>query len=113
MQTILVVLQVVIAIALVGVVLVQRSEGGGLGMGSAGMSGFLSGRGQANLLTRVTAGLATAFMVVSLALALVSREAARPSSIMDGTTAPASESSAGTAEPVAPEPAEPTVPVAE
>lgn len=107
MQTVLIVLQVLIAIALVGVVLMQRSEGGGLGMGSGGMGGFLSGRGQANLLTRVTAGLATVFMVLSLALALVSREASRPASIMDAV--PAAETPA----PEPATPAEPTVPVAE
>jgi preprotein translocase subunit SecG len=108
MQTVLVVFQVLTAIALVGVVLLQRSEGGGLGMSSGGMGGFLSGRGQASLLTRVTAGLATAFMVLSLALALVSRESSRPTSIMEG--APASESTTPTEPPA---PAEPTVPVAE
>ena len=111
MLTVLLVLQILIAIALVGVVLMQRSEGGGLGMGSGGMGGFLSGRGQANLLTRVTAGLAVAFMATSLALSLISRDSARPASILEGaaTTAPASS----TAVPESADQGEPTVPLAE
>jgi len=55
-------------------VLIQRSEGGGLGIGtSQGMGSFMSGRGTANLLTRTTAILATIFMVLSLVLALLNR----------------------------------------
>jgi preprotein translocase subunit SecG len=56
------------------VVLIQRSEGGGLGLGtSQGMGSFMSGRGTANLLTRATAILATAFMALSLTLALMNK----------------------------------------
>jgi protein translocase SecG subunit len=56
------------------VVLIQRSEGGGLGIGSSqGMGSFMSGRGTANLLTRTTAILATVFMALSLTLALMNR----------------------------------------
>ena len=59
---------------MIGVVLIQRSEGGGLGIGtSQGMGSFMSGRGTANLLTRTTAILATLFFAVSLSLALMSR----------------------------------------
>ena len=108
MQTVLFAIQIVLAVALVGVVLVQRSEGGGLGMGgSGGMGGFLSGRGQANLLTRITAGLAAAFMVTSLALGLLARHQDRPGSILDGAGQATQEQQAP-AEPV--EPAEPAVP---
>jgi preprotein translocase subunit SecG len=108
MQTVLVVIHLMLALALVGVVLMQRSEGGGLGMGSGGMGGFLSGRGQATLLTRVTAGLAAAFMATSLALTLLSGAGREPTSIVEGVeqTAPASEPAATGA-------AEPTVPLAE
>ena len=54
--------------------LIQRSEGGGLGIGSTqGMGSFMSGRGTANLLTRATGILATIFMVLSLTLALMNR----------------------------------------
>ena len=58
------------AVALIGVVLIQRSEGGGLGIGSSGgMGGFMSARGTGNLLTRMTAILAALFMVTSVVLA--------------------------------------------
>jgi preprotein translocase subunit SecG len=73
MELVLTVIHLLIAVALVGVVLIQRSEGGGLGMGGGssggGMGGFMSARGTANLLTRTTAILAAAFMVTSIGLA--------------------------------------------
>lgn len=75
MELILLIMHLVLAIALVIVVLLQRSEGGALGIGGGssggGMSGFLSGRATANLLTRATAVIATLFIVTSLALAMV------------------------------------------
>ena len=71
MATVLLVIHLMIAAALVGVVLLQRSEGGALGIGGGGGGGFLTGRGTANLLTRVTAGLAAAFFVTSLALTVL------------------------------------------
>jgi preprotein translocase subunit SecG len=62
MIKVLLVLHVFVTIALIGVVLIQRSEGGGLGLGAGqGMGSFMTGRGTANLLTRTTAILATAF----------------------------------------------------
>ncbi len=65
-------LHVFVTIALIGVVLIQRSEGGGLGLGGGqGMGSFMSGRGTANLLTRTTAILGTLFFVNSLALAIL------------------------------------------
>jgi preprotein translocase subunit SecG len=68
---------VFVTLAMIGVVLIQRSEGGGLGIGnSQGMGAFMSGRGTANLLTRTTAILAAAFFSLSLALAVLSRGAA-------------------------------------
>jgi len=72
MELVLTVVHLLIAVALVGVVLVQRSEGGGLGMGggsSGGGGGLMTARGTANLLTRTTAILAAAFMVTSIGLA--------------------------------------------
>ncbi len=72
MIKVLLVLHVFVTIALIGVVLIQRSEGGGLGLGaSQGMGSFMSGRGTANLLTRTTAILGTVFFVLSLTLALL------------------------------------------
>ncbi|MGC8476033.1 MAG: preprotein translocase subunit SecG [Acetobacteraceae bacterium] len=72
------VIQVFVAIALIGIVLIQRSEGGGLGIGnSQGMGAFMSGRGTANFLTRATAILAAVFLGLSLAMALLNRTAAQ------------------------------------
>lgn len=74
MTTVLLIIHLFVTLALIGVVLIQRSEGGGLGIGtSQGMGGFMTGRGTANLLTRTTAILATIFMLLSLALALLNR----------------------------------------
>ncbi len=74
MTTVLLLIHLFVTIALIGVVLIQRSEGGGLGIGtSQGMGGFMSGRGTTNLLTRTTAILGTAFFAISLALALMNR----------------------------------------
>lgn len=82
METVLIVVHLLIVIALCGVVLLQRSEGGGLGMGSS-PSGFMTGRGQANLLTRATAILGTAFFVTSLALAILAARGRAPTSPLD------------------------------
>jgi preprotein translocase subunit SecG len=74
MTTVLLVIHLLIALSLVGVVLLQRSEGGGLGIGGGGgggMSGFMTGRGTANLLTRTTAILAASFMASSLLLTIL------------------------------------------
>ena len=91
MQNVLIVIHLIIVVALVGVVLLQRSEGGGLGMGSGGgggVGGFMTGRGQANALTRATAILAAMFFVTSMTLAVMSHRTAAPKSILD-TGAPA------------------------
>jgi preprotein translocase subunit SecG len=82
MHTVLIVIHLLIVIALVGVVLLQRSEGGALGIGGGG--GFMSARGTANALTRATAMLAVGFFVTSLALAvLAGQNRAAPSSVLD------------------------------
>jgi preprotein translocase subunit SecG len=91
MTTVLLLIHLLIAVALIGVVLLQRSEGGGLGIGGGGGSGFMTGRGTANLLTRATAGLAAAFFVTSIGLTILARQSARPVSPLDaaGQSAPA------------------------
>ncbi len=72
MRLVLLIVFLFVTIALIGVVLIQRSEGGGLGIGSSqGMGAFMGGRGTANLLTRTTAVLATIFFALSLTLALL------------------------------------------
>lgn len=81
MQTVLIVIHLMIVLALVGVVLIQRSEGGGLGIG--GGSGFMSARGTANALTRTTAILAVLFFVTSLGLGVLARYSAKPTDILD------------------------------
>jgi preprotein translocase subunit SecG len=74
LSTVLLIIHLFVTLALIGVVLIQRSEGGGLGIGSSqGMGSFMSGRGTANLLTRTTAILAVIFMGLSLTLALLNR----------------------------------------
>ncbi len=81
MQTVLIVIHLMIVLALVGVVLLQRSEGGGLGIG--GGSGFMTARGAANALTRATAILAAGFFITSLGLSLLARYGERPIDILD------------------------------
>lgn len=76
----LTVLQAIVAAALVGVILMQRSEGGGLGMGGS-PSGLMSARGAADLMTRITSILATLFVVLSIIMAIVAVGAGTTSSI--------------------------------
>ncbi len=81
MQTVLLVIYLMVVIALIGVVLIQRSEGGGLGIG--GGSGFMSARGTANALTRTTAILATLFFVLALSMGILARYESKPTDILD------------------------------
>lgn len=85
MATILIVIHVMIACAMIGVILLQRSEGGGLGIGGGGggMGGLMSGRGTHNLLTRSTAVLAVCFMLTSIGLALLAINRGERGSIID------------------------------
>lgn len=71
MTTILLVVQVILALGIIGLVLIQRSENDGFGLGSGSGMGVISGRAKANLLTRATAILAAAFMINSLLLAII------------------------------------------
>jgi preprotein translocase subunit SecG len=87
MLHVLLVIHLLIALALVGVILLQRSEGGALGIGGGG--GVMTGRAAGNLLTRTTAILATGFFCTSLALALIANSRSQPGSIMDQPVTPA------------------------
>jgi preprotein translocase subunit SecG len=89
MSTVLLVLFLFVTLALIGLVLLQRSEGGGLGVGSSGgMGSFMGGRGTANLLTHGTAILGTLFFILALALALLNRGASQQNrSILDSPPA--------------------------
>jgi preprotein translocase subunit SecG len=99
MQTVVIVIHLMIVATLIGAVLLQKSEGGGLGVG--GGAGFMSSRGTANLLTRTTAVLAVGFFLTSLFLSWLASYDRKPSSILDA--APASRSQpAGPAVPAPP-----------
>ncbi|MTI16647.1 preprotein translocase subunit SecG [Rhodobacteraceae bacterium RKSG542] len=89
METVLIVIHLMVVLALVALVLLQRSEGGALGIGGGGGGGFMSSRGTANVLTRGTAILAVAFFATSLGLSLLARYDERPGSLIDAVpTAP-------------------------
>jgi preprotein translocase subunit SecG len=88
MQTVVIVVHLMIVATLIATVLLQKSEGGGLGVG--GGAGFMSSRGTANLLTRTTAVLAFGFFITSLFLSWLASYDRKPSSIIDAS--PASQS---------------------
>ncbi len=99
MQTVVIVIHLMLVATLIATVLLQKSEGGGLGVG--GGAGFMSSRGTANLLTRTTAVLAVGFFLTSLVLSWIASYDRKPSSIID-TSTPASQSQP--ASPAAPAP---------
>lgn len=105
-QNVVLAIHVLIAVGLVIVVLLQRSEGGGLGMGRT--DSFMSTRGQANLLTRTTAILAGTFFATSIALAILAGTHSKRGSFMDPGKAPTSQSAPSTT----PAPSAPTTPSA-
>ncbi len=112
MTNVLLIIHLFVTIALIGLVLIQRSEGGGLGIGSSqGMGAFMGGRGTANLLTRTTSILGALFFGLSLSLALLNRGVVgRSGSILDTPDSkPALSLPAAPAAPAAPKgPAVPT-----
>jgi preprotein translocase subunit SecG len=96
MQHVVIVIHLMLVLALIGVVLLQKSEGGGLGIGSAG--GFMTSRGTANMLTRATAVLAGLFFATSLMLSIIAGLNRKQASILQG----------GQSVPTAPGPVSPT-----
>jgi preprotein translocase subunit SecG len=86
MQVVLLVIQLLVSIALIGVVLLQRSEGGALGMGGggSGLGGLFSPRGAADTLTRTTSILAIAFFATSLTLTLLALRSHPESAVIPG-----------------------------
>ena len=98
MQHVVIVIHLMLVLALIGVVLLQKSEGGGLGIGST--AGFMTSRGTANVLTRATAVLAGLFFVTSLLLSILAGLNRKPTSILQG----------GRPAPTVPEPAAPLNP---
>jgi preprotein translocase subunit SecG len=116
MTTVVLVVHLMIAAALIGVILLQKSEGGALGMGGGGMSGFMTGRSTANLLTRTTAILAAAFFVTSLTLAYLAGNRQPATDTLLTAPAPQSQPMPAPASPTAPAapapPAQPSAPLA-
>ena len=78
--TFLLIVQSVIAVSLIGVILMQRSEGGGLGVGGSS-SGFMTARGAADFLTRATAVLGALFIILSIVMAAVAGVSRKPPTI--------------------------------
>ena len=101
------IVHVFIALALIGVVLLQKSEGGALGMGGGGMSGFMTGRSTANLLTRTTAILAAAFFATSILLVVLSTPTQVRRSIIDEGPGPNAPMVPAAPAPAGPAPANP------
>jgi preprotein translocase subunit SecG len=95
MQTVIIVTHLLIVLALIGVVLLQKSEGGALGMGGGG--GFMSSRGSANVLTRATAILAGLFFLTSFGLSILAMGSGHEGSIFkpSATTTPQAPATSG------------------
>ncbi len=94
MTAIILTIHVLIVLALIGLVLMQRSEGGALGMGGGGGGGFMTGRGAANALTRTTSILAALFFATSLGLAIIAGAGEQDEDVIEqltGDAAPAAE----------------------
>jgi preprotein translocase subunit SecG len=87
MQTVVIVVHLMIVSAMIGLVLLQKSEGGGLGMGGGG-GGFMTSRGTSNVLTRTTAILAGLFFLTSLGLSIIAGAERRPRSILQDSSNP-------------------------
>lgn len=84
MSEVLIIVHLLIVLGLIGIVLLQRSEGGGLGMGSSG-GGFMTSRGKANALTRTTTILGGMFFITSILLAILAAPTNGPRSVFDAT----------------------------
>ena len=101
MQLVLLIVHFLLCAALTGLILLQRSEGGALGMGG-GPGGLMSGRGAANLLTRTTAALAAGFFLTSIVLNVVVARSGQGGSVLDRVSTPTSISVPDLGEPAAP-----------
>jgi preprotein translocase subunit SecG len=96
---ILLAIHIMLAVALIGVVLLQRSEGGLGGLGGGGMSGFMTTRGTANLLTKTTRWLAGSFMATSLVLAWLAAHDSAPGPVITTQPTPAEAPAVPTQDP--------------
>jgi preprotein translocase subunit SecG len=104
MLILLLAIHILVAVSLVGVVLLQKSEGGALGMGGGGMAGFMTGRSTSNLLTRATAILAAVFMTTSVLLVVMHNRERAPRSILEQGAPAAPAAPSVPAVPAAPQP---------
>ena len=95
METVFIVIHLMVIIAMVAMVLLQRSEGGALGIGGGGGGGFMTSRGQGNILTRATAVLAAAFFATSIVLTILGRLNEPASAILDSVPAAGTQSEEG------------------
>ena len=111
MFTFLLIVQTLVAASLVLVILMQRSEGGGLGVGGSS-SGFMTARGAADFLTRATSILGGTFVVLSILLAAIAGSSREPNKIDTSLARPA-ESRPATPAPTQPPPQAPGVPLAQ
>ena len=87
MSTVLLIVQLIISIILTGLILIQRSEGGALGIGGGGGGGFMSGRSATTSIARMTGIIGAAFIVNCLALSIVFNMETRNTSLIDDTNA--------------------------
>ena len=83
MENVVLTIHLLLALALVGVVLLQRSEGGGLGLGGGGGGGVMSGRSAASAMSKVTWILAVAFIITSLSLTVIAARKSAGASVID------------------------------
>ena len=95
METLVLTIHILIAVALVAVILLQRSEGGGLGIGGSSSGGFMTARGTANLMTRATTFLAIGFFATTVVLAILAGYSNEPASIVDEVLQQAPAQSSG------------------
>ena len=115
MQNVVLIIHLLLAVSLIGLVLLQRSEGGGLGLGGSG-GGAMSGRAAATALTKLTWVLAVAFICTSLGLTIIQAQKASGGSVLDQlvpSTTQSSPADAGSLLPPSSKDAEPLLPVAD
>lgn len=98
MEHVVLVIHLIFTVVLIGLVLIQRSEGGGLGIGGSGggLGGFASAQSTANVLTKITTIVAFCFFTTSLILAIIAARASGPASILDAVEIPAAVESSAT-----------------
>jgi preprotein translocase subunit SecG len=107
MTTVIIVIHLMVVLAMIGLILLQRSEGGALGIGG-GQGAFMTGRSAGNVLSHTTAYLAIAFFLTSLGLAFIAKYQARPSDILERLPGASTPAATETQQPSAPPMTAPT-----